>query len=94
MSKRIDKSWVVFASVENEEHNRCVDIFSRPDGSFGYEEFRRDVEDGSAWTPTEYYSGASYATAEFAYATAEKSVFWLAEVLRANPKLRRTPISN
>ncbi|QKD06112.1 hypothetical protein [Mesorhizobium loti] len=94
MSKRIDRSWVVFASVENDEHDRCVDIFSRPDKSFGYEEFRRDVEDGGAWTPTEYYSGARYATAELAYAAAEKSVVWLAEVLRVSPKLRRIPPSH
>ncbi len=94
MSKRIDKSWVVFASVENAEHDRCVDIFSRPDKSFGFEEFRRDVEDGGAWTPTDYFSGKSFETAQAAYAAAEKSVFWLAEVLGANPKLRRIPNSN
>ncbi len=46
MSKRIDKSWLVFISIENFEHDRCVDLFSRPDGSYGFEEFRRDVEDG------------------------------------------------
>ena len=45
MSKRIDKSWLVFVSIENFEHDRCVDLFSRPDGSYGFEEFRRDVED-------------------------------------------------
>ena len=44
MSKRIDKSWLVFVSVENFEHNRCVALFSRPDGTYGFEEF----EDG-AW---------------------------------------------
>jgi hypothetical protein len=50
MSGRIDPSWLVFDSIENAEHDRCVDCFSRPDGSFGFEEFRRDVEDGGAWT--------------------------------------------
>ena len=45
MSRRIDKSWLVFISIENFEHNRCVDLFSRPDGSCGFEEFRRDAED-------------------------------------------------
>jgi hypothetical protein len=45
MSKRIDKSWLVFISIENFEHNRCVDLFLRPDGSCGFEEFRRDAED-------------------------------------------------
>jgi hypothetical protein len=93
MSKRIDKSWVVFTSIENDEHDRCVDIFLRPDKSFGFEEFRRDVEDSGSWTPVQYFSGASYEKAELAYASAEKSVPWLAEVLAANPKLRRLPNS-
>jgi hypothetical protein len=62
MSKRIDKSWLVFVSVENPEHDRCVDFFSRPDGSSGFEEFRRDVEDGGQRTPVQYYSGVSYAS--------------------------------
>jgi hypothetical protein len=51
MSARIDKSWLVFDSVENDEHDRCVDLFRRPDGSFGFELFRRDVEDEGRWTP-------------------------------------------
>ncbi len=45
VSQRIDKSWTVFVSVEHED-NRCVYFFSRPDGNFGFEEFRRDMEDG------------------------------------------------
>ncbi len=49
MSRRIDKSWVVFDSIENRQHDRCVDLFRRPDGSFGFEEFRRDVEDAGNW---------------------------------------------
>src|SRR6266478_5665855 len=60
MSKRIEKSWTVFVSVENSGHDRCVDMFSRPDGSYGFEEFRRDVEDGGQWTPVQYYSGIAY----------------------------------
>ena len=50
MSKRIDRSWLVFTSIENFDHDRCVDLFSRPDGSFGFEEFRRDPEDRGEWT--------------------------------------------
>ncbi|MEP7171919.1 MAG: hypothetical protein ABI705_00385 [Aestuariivirga sp.] len=45
MSGRIDKSWLVFISNENIEHDRCVDLFERSDGTCGFEEFRRDVED-------------------------------------------------
>ena len=45
MSSRLDKSWTVLASHQTPEADRCVDIFSRPDGTFGFEEFRRDPED-------------------------------------------------
>ena len=94
MSSRIDKSWVVFASIENAEHDRCIDIFSRPDSSFGFEEFRRDVEDAGAWTPTQYFSGRSFASADHAYSAAERAVSWLADILEARPALRRKPGSN
>ena len=78
MSKRIDKSWVVVDSIENDEHNRCVDVFQRPDGSFGFEEFRRDVEDAGAWTPVQFYSSAVYQSKEAALNAAAKAVTWLA----------------
>ena len=82
MSGRIEKSWVVLTSVENAEHDRCVDLFRRPDGSFGFEEFRRDVEDAGAWTPVAYYSAAAYASKADALAAAVKSVAWLADALK------------
>jgi hypothetical protein len=81
MSKRIDKSWLVFSSVENPEHDRCVDLFSRRDGTFGFEELRRDPEDGGEWTPVEYYSGVSYRSRDEALNEAKKFVPWLAERL-------------
>jgi hypothetical protein len=89
MSKRIEESWTVFVSVENSEHDRCVDFFSRPDGSCGFEEFRRDVEDGGQWTPVQYYSGAAYASPADALDTAERCVPWLADILAQRPELRR-----
>jgi hypothetical protein len=78
MFKRIDKSWTVFESVENRDHDRCVDFFSRPDGTYGFEEFRRDVEDNGAWTPVEYFSGAVYPSKAAAVAAASDAVAWLA----------------
>jgi hypothetical protein len=88
MSKRIDRSWLVFVSVENSEHDRCVDIFSRPDGSYRFEEFRRDVEDGGQWTPIQYYSGIAYGSATDALDAAERSVPWLTDILVRNSELR------
>jgi hypothetical protein len=88
MSKRIDKSWVVFVNVENAEHDRCVDFFSRQNGSYGFEEFRRDSEDGGQWTPVQYYSGVSYLSPADALGAAERCVHWLADVLNHKPELR------
>jgi hypothetical protein len=82
MSARIDKSWIVFNSIENREGTRCVDLFYRPDGSYGFEEFRRDPEDAGAWTPVQYFSGLSFASRDEALAAAVDAVGWLAEKLK------------
>jgi hypothetical protein len=86
MSRRIDKSWVVFDSIENADHDRCVDLFRRPDGSFGFEEFRRDVEDAGAWTPVAYYSAAAYASNETVLDAAMRLVTWLAEAVKGRKR--------
>jgi hypothetical protein len=62
MSSRLDKSCLVLASHRTFETDRCVDIFKRPEGTFGFEEFRRDPEDVGAWTPVRYFSGCEYPT--------------------------------
>lgn len=77
MSQRIRKEWVVLASLENETHDRCVDLFRRLDGSFGFEEFRRDPEDAGAWTPVQHYAGTRFATRDEAMAAARRAVRWL-----------------
>jgi hypothetical protein len=88
MSKRIDQSWTVFVSVENFEHDRCVDIFSRADGSYGFEEFRRDIEDVGQWTPVHCFSSITYVSSADALDTAERCVPWLVHVLAQKPELR------
>ena len=92
MSQRIDRSWVVFASIENDAHDRCVDVFYRPDSTFGFEEFRRDVEDAGAWTPLHYFSGMAYVTPGDAYEAAERLVPWFAMLVKAVPSLKRLPV--
>jgi hypothetical protein len=82
VSRRLDKSWLVFDSVENDEHDRCVDLFSRPDGTFGFEEFRRDVEDTGIWTPVHYYSGIIYTAQRDALDAATRTVAWLSDALQ------------
>jgi hypothetical protein len=94
MLKRIDKSWIVFSSIENCEHDRCVDLFSRPDGSYGFEEFRRDVEDQGEWTPVQYYSGSAYMTQQVALAEAIRSVVWLMDAIKHNPHAQKLLAQN
>lgn len=77
MTRRLDRSWIVFESIENDEHNRCVDLFLRPEGTYGFEEFSRDPEDGGAWTPVGYFSGASFPSKDAALAEAVRAVAWL-----------------
>jgi hypothetical protein len=79
MSRRIDKTWIVVASIETEDGHRCVDLFRRPDGTFGYEEFRRDPEDQGAWTPVRFASALSYASRDDAGAAARAAVAWMRE---------------
>ncbi len=78
MWKRLDPSWAVAASIENPQHDRCVDVFARPDESFGFEEFRRDAEDAGAWTPVSHFSGLRHASKAEALAEATRRVAWLA----------------
>lgn len=78
MSKRLAASWVVVESIENAEHNRCVDLFARLDASFGFEEFRRDPEDAGAWTPVSYFSSLRYISKDEALNGAARRVAWLA----------------
>jgi hypothetical protein len=85
MSRRIDRSWLVFASIENAEHDRCVDLFSRPDGTCGFEEFRRDVEDRGEWTPVRYYAASVFPSREAALEAALRSVAWLEDAVRHAP---------
>ncbi len=62
MSSRLDRTWTVLTSIDNPDHDRCVDVFTRADGAFGFEEFRRNVEDRGAWTPVQLHAGAEYST--------------------------------
>src|SRR5262249_16828697 len=77
MPKRIASTWPVVASIENAEHDRGYDLLSRPDGRYGFEEFRRDAEDAGAWTPVQYYSDAVFASRDMALAAAAREVAWL-----------------
>jgi hypothetical protein len=56
----------------------CVDIFCRPDGTFGFDEFRRDPEDPSGWFSIGHFGDQVFADAEAALSKAKDTVHWLA----------------
>jgi len=66
----------VVTSFENPEKDHCVDIFVRADGSYGYEEWRREPEDPGRWFRTRFYAAAIFATPELAIADAKARVAW------------------
>lgn len=67
----------VLESIHNDSSDQCVDIFVRPDGSFGFEEFRRDIEDGGAWSSLRRYSTLKFGSMEEAVQQARHYVTWL-----------------
>ena len=67
----------VLVSLENSAGDHCVDIFVRDDGTFGFEEYRRDPEDERGWFSLRRYSYQVFVTAEDALAQAKSRVEWM-----------------
>lgn len=67
----------VIRSINYDGETICVDVFQRPDGSYGFEEFRRDPEDGRGWFAIGNYGHHSFPTAEAALGEAVRTVGWL-----------------
>lgn len=58
-----------------------MDLFVRSDGTFGFEEYRRDIEDGRGWFAIGFHASAGFATAEEALGDALAKVEWLPSVV-------------
>jgi len=67
----------VLTSLENSAGDHCVDIFVRSDGTFSFEEYRRDPEDGRGWFSLHRFSHQVFFTAEDALAHAKSRVEWM-----------------
>lgn len=70
---------LVLRSVNNRDGCRCVDIFRRPDGGFGFEEYRRDPEDGRGWFPVGGHASGVWPSEAEAWREALARVAWLKE---------------
>jgi len=67
----------VVRSINMDGERVCVDIFVRPDGSYGFEEYRRDPEDMRGWFSIGRYERHAFETAEGALAEARRRLPWL-----------------
>jgi hypothetical protein len=71
----------VLRSIETDDGARCVDLFVRPDSTFGFEEYRRDIEDGRGWFRVGHYCQDIHLSQDAALAAALSQVAWLAHVI-------------
>lgn len=67
----------VLRSIETDGGERCVDIFVRPDGSAGFEEYRRDSEDHRGWFAIGFHADKVFAGEAEALTAALLAVGWL-----------------
>ena len=67
----------VIRSIEAPGGLVCVDVFRRPDGTFGFEHYRREPEDGRGWFAIGYFSDQIFPDAETALSAAIRNVPWL-----------------
>ena len=65
--------------MESPDGALCVDLFRRPDGTFGFEEYRREIEDGRGWYPVGFHGERVFGSREAALADALERVIWLAD---------------
>ena len=71
----------VLRSIETVDGMRCVDFFIRPDGSYGFEEYRRDMEDARGWFPIGFHAEGKFSSEEEAEERAVAVVSWLKDAL-------------
>lgn len=66
----------VLYSINHDGDTICVDVFRRPDGTFGFEEFRRDPEDVRGWFAIGHYGRETFSSVEAALDAATGCVGW------------------
>ncbi|HEU4377041.1 MAG TPA: hypothetical protein VFR73_00595 [Hyphomicrobiaceae bacterium] len=69
----------VVTTVHNRDADRCVKIIKQADGTFGFQEFRRDPEDVGRWTLVTEVARTDFITQLQAMAAAQEEVAWLGD---------------
>jgi hypothetical protein len=67
----------VIDSIETPDGGRCVDIFLRPDGNYGFEIYRRDVELLTGWFPIGSNIDTTFLTEHSARQAAYDAAPWI-----------------
>ena len=71
----------ILRSINDHGAQRCVDVFRRPDTTIGFEEYRRDVEDGRGWFATGGFAERIYPDESAAIEAAMIAVSWLKDAM-------------
>lgn len=69
----------VMHSVNREDGFLCVDIFRRPDGTYGFDEFRRDPEDPRGWYTVGHHGHLVFESQSAANAAAKTAINWFGD---------------
>ena len=77
---------LVVRSINAAGEDRCVDIFRRPDDTFGFEEYRRDVEDQRGWFAIGFYGSKTFETEVAALTAALAAISWLQQMIGSEAK--------
>ena len=68
---------IVLHSVNSCDQSQCVDVFVREDGTYGFEQFRRDFEDIHGWQPMGGFRDFVFLSEKKAFEAALNNVVWL-----------------
>jgi hypothetical protein len=69
----------VIVSFESSDGSHCVDIFVRPDHSFGFEEFRSESDGAQRWQSMGKHASLVFHSGEAALLVAQERVAWLSK---------------
>jgi hypothetical protein len=70
-------SHTVLASLESEDGTQCIDFFCREDGTFGFEQYRREYDGSHRWQSLSKYRQLAFTSGREALRAAQQHVPWL-----------------
>lgn len=76
----------VMTTMHSDDAHRCVKIIRGADGTFGFQEYRREPEDAGRWSLVSDRSLGSFATQGQALAAARADVAWLRDATSSQVK--------